>query len=102
MTKTRAELSAYLKEKTGIPNLYFQPPATVKLKYPCIKYSLSTVDQTYADNLVYKIEKRYQIMLITSDPDNPYVDILSTLPKCRYDRHYTSDNLHHYIFEIYS
>lgn len=101
MSKTRAELSAFLKKETGIPNLYFQPPSTVKLKYPCIIYSLGEIDQTYADNLVYKTDKRYRLTFITSNPDSEIIDKIARLPRCRFERPYTSDNLHHYVYEIY-
>lgn len=100
-SKPRVDLSAFLRQKTGIENLYFEPPSTVKMKYPCIVYFMSHIEQTYADNSVYRVEKRYELKLITPDPDNEYVDKLAVLPMCHFSRTYTADNLHHYAFEIY-
>ena len=100
-SKSREELSQFLKDRTGIRNLYFQPPSTVKMSYPCIRYSLSEIQQRHADNNVYSTKKRYQLMLISKDPDNPHVDLIAALPTCRFNRSYTADNLYHYVFEIY-
>ena len=33
------------------PNVYFQPPETIKIKYPCIIYSLDDYDTRFADTL---------------------------------------------------
>lgn len=100
-SKPRADLSEYLKSQVGISRLYFQPPATVHMTYPCILYKLSNIDQKYADNSVYSTKKRYMLILITEDPDNVYVDRMAYLPMCSFSRSYTADNLHHYVFEIY-
>lgn len=83
------------------PNVYFQPPETIKIKYPCIVYSLDDIDTDYADNLPYMMTKRYQLTLITKDPDSELIDEIIILPKCRFVRSFTSDNLNHYVFEIY-
>lgn len=97
----REELSAALKQYTGIQNLYFQPPSTVRMKYPCIQYKFESFDQRHADNLVYTTRKKWLLTLITDDPDNEYVDKLAELPMCRFDRAFTADNLYHYVFELY-
>ena len=41
--KLDALLRKVLREATGKENLYFQPPAGYKLKYPCIVYSESRI-----------------------------------------------------------
>lgn len=83
------------------PNVYFQPPETIKIKYPCIVYSLDDVDIDYADNLPYMITKRYQLTVIDKDPDSLIRDRVAILPSCIFSRSFTSDNLNHYVFQIY-
>ena len=38
MAKTRLELQSVLEQTLGSRNVYFQPPASVKMKYPAIVY----------------------------------------------------------------
>lgn len=97
---SRLELQALLK--TIVPNVYYQPPESVKLKYPCIVYSLDRINPEYADNLPYSKGKSYQLILIHSDPDNTEMDVVAELPTCRMDRPpYQSNNLYHYPFTIH-
>lgn len=95
----RLELDAKFKELT--PNVYFQPPASVKMHYPAIRYSLSGIDKTPADNLPYLLERGYQVMVIDSDPDSLIAEEISHWPKCRFNRSYEADNLNHFVFIIY-
>lgn len=99
--KRRLELHEILCALLGSRNVYFQPPESVKLKYPCIIYSRQRIETGFADNAPYKIDKCYELTLITSDPDSELVDKLLTLPMCKHDRHYTSDNLNHDTYTIY-
>lgn len=61
--KTRADLSKELHAL--IDNVYFQPPESVKLKYPCIIYSLERPDVDYADDDLYSQFNHYNLILIT-------------------------------------
>lgn len=97
----RELLGNRLVDILGSSEVYFQPPASVSLSYPCIIYSLSSTWDLYADNLFYAGKKRYQIMLITRDPDTPFFDKIRNLPLCGFDRAYVADNLHHFVFEIF-
>lgn len=84
----------------GSRNVYFQPPASMKLKYPCIKYSREDIENTSADDITYKQSHFYQVIVIDYDPDSEIVHKVSRLPMCIYDRHYVSDNLNHDVFTI--
>ena len=98
---SRIELNEELVSLLGSRNVYFQPPETIKIKYPCIVYSLDDVDIDYADNLPYMITKRYQLTVIDKDPASTIRDEVIFLPKCSFVRAFTSDNLNHYVFQIY-
>lgn len=95
----RLELHAKFKELTS--NVYYQPPASVRMKYPAIRYELSRIDLTSADNLAYLRYKAYQVTVIDADPDSEIADALSQWPMSRFNRLYTADNLYHYVFIIY-
>lgn len=85
----------------GSRNVYFQPGSNITMQYPCIRYKLSRFDMKYADNNPYNKRKSYEIMYIDRDPDSDIPDKISELPMCSFDRHYTADNLNHYVFTIY-
>lgn len=98
--KSRLILDAKLREIC--PNVYFQPPESIKLKYPCIIYQLSDIDIHHADDRYYLAGKRYTVFGITKDPDSDIPDKLALLEMSAFDRTYTSDNLYHYVYTIYN
>lgn len=82
--------------------VYFQPPASVRMKYPCIRYSRTGVDQTHANNKSYIATNQYEVVVIDLDPDSDIPDkVLARFPRCRLDRTYTADNLNHTVFTLY-
>lgn len=97
----RLELQALLEQVLGSEEVYFQPPPSIRMSYPAIRYSLNDVALRHANNGVYQEERSYSLTLISFDPDDPVIDALIRLPKCRYERQYVMDNLYHNIFTIY-
>lgn len=95
----RPNLDAILKEIAK--NVYYQPPEGVKMQYPAIRYKLNSIDNEHADNLVYKQETSYEVTVIDYNPDSEIRDKVSKLPMCKWNRHYTADNLNHWVFTIY-
>ena len=98
---TRLELHETLCNILGSRNVYYQPPESIRMKYPAIVYSRSRIDNTYANDDVYKQETSYSVTVIDEDPDSPIVEAISLLPRCRFDRHFISDNLNHDTFTLY-
>lgn len=98
---TRLELHELLCDILGTRNAYFQPSESIKMKYPAIVYSRDSLDNNHADNSVYIHSPVYQLIVIDPDPDSEIVQKISMLPRCMFDRHYTSDNLNHDVFTIY-
>lgn len=96
---SRLELQTLLE--TIVPNVYFQPPESISLSYPCIVYKLSFIKSRFANNDPYSNRKEYMITLMDTNPDNTYVDILANLHLCSFDRHFMADNLNHYVFTIH-
>lgn len=98
---TRLELHEVLCGLLGSRNVYYQPSESVKMKYPAIVYSRNDIQNTFADDNVYLQAHEYQVIVIDKDPDSPIVEAVSGLPLCRFDRHYTTDNLNHDSFLLF-
>ncbi len=97
---TRLDLHEELCKILGNRNVYFQPPASVKMNYPAIVYTRSDIDNTFANNSVYGQTRSYEITVIDKNPDSKIVDTISLFPRIRYDRHFVSDNLNHDVFTL--
>ena len=101
MSRSRLDLHEILCEILGSRNVYFQPPESIKLKYPCIVYERSQIQTEKADNLNYTSHKQYTVTVIDKDPDSEVPDKLLNLPYIRFDRHFVVDNLNHEVFTLY-
>lgn len=100
-TAKREDLQFLLEDIFGSKNVYYQPPETIKMQYPAIRYSKSRIDSTYANNAKYSMRDCYELIVISRRPDDPVIKKLLRLPYCSYDRHYVADNLNHDILTIY-
>ena len=78
-----------------------QVAKTIKLKYPCIIYSLSDIYTRNADDRHYSMQKVYTVSVISRDPDNTIAESILEMPKTRFDRRYIVDNLYHDILTLY-
>lgn len=101
MSKSRVDLQYLLEDILGSRYVYFQPPESIKLKYPCIVYERSDIRTVKADNLKYTVQKRYTVTYISEDPDSDVPDKLIQLPYCSFDRHFISGNMNHDVFDLY-
>lgn len=99
--KSRESLDTTLRAILGTGNVYFQPPESVKISYPCIIYDRTDYYDQHADNIKYRTARRYTIKAIYKNPDNKLPDKINELPMCSFDRQYIADNLYHDIFNIY-
>lgn len=98
---SRLELQTKLEELLGSENVYYQPPESIKMKYPAIRYSKSDIQSRFANDSTYSNKKCYQLVVIDRKPDNPVIDKLLALPYCSYDRYYAADNLNHDVLTLY-
>lgn len=96
---SRLELHTVLT--SFVDNVYFQPPETMQLTYPAIVYTMSDIRNTFASDEVYKQSHFYELTVIDKSPTSEIVEKVSRLPKVKFNRHFKSDNLNHYIFTIY-
>lgn len=101
MAKSRLELQTLLEELLGSRNVYYQPPESVKMRYPAIVYERSKIEYRHANDSAYMQSRVYELTVIDDDPESDIVDRIALLPMCRYDRRFVSDNLYHDTFTIY-
>lgn len=98
------ENKRYLYDKliTICPNVYFNPPETVKLNYPCFICNLSDIKGLRADDKRYLGYERYTLTYITRDyaDETPYT-VLNDFEYSAIERIYSADHLHHYVLTLF-
>ena len=83
------------------PHVYFAPPPSLKLQYPCIKYDMNNLRTEYAANLPYRLKKRYMVTIIDEDPDSTIPGQVAILPYASFNHRFQADNLNHDVYELY-
>ena len=105
--RSRLDLQSELEELIGRredkkQNVYFQPPKSLKMVYPCIVYSESDIDVIHADNSKYTTHGEYQLTIIEQNPDSDLAKrLLDRFDHIRYQRTFTNSNLYHRVFNLY-
>jgi len=95
----RLQLQSLLE--TIAEHVYFQPPSNVQLIFPCIIYKRDGDMTKHADNRRYSHLMQYEVTVIDRNPDGPLWAGISDLPLCKFERHFTADNLNHDVFILY-
>ena len=99
---SRLELHEELCELLGSRNVYYQPPSSVQMKYPCIRYSSDGVKVIRANNGVYITYNQYEGVVIDYDPDSETPgNLLTHFQMCSLEPGFTADNLNHFPFKLY-
>lgn len=82
--------------------VYFDPPKSVIMKYPCIRYTKTAPRLKRANNGIYNLVNGYEVTVIDYDPDSVIPEtILHRIQECSIERYYTVDNLNHTVLKIY-
>lgn len=97
---SRLDLQNILELLLGNTNVYFQPPPSFQMSYPCIVYNRSDIDTAFANNQPYKHEKQYTVTVIDANPDSLIPDKVAALPRCSFDRAFKTDQLNHDVFTL--
>lgn len=96
---TRLELHNELLK--FLPNVYFQPPSNLQMKYPCMVYSRSGKYNLLADDILYLSNQQYQLTVIDRKADSTIADeVEAYLQYCRITNYFTVDNLHHITLDL--
>lgn len=99
--RSRLDLHEILCKALGSRNVYYQPPASIQMKYPAIVYSRGNIINRHANDVPYMQFSSYEVTVIDKDPESKIVNELLKLPYCSFNRHYTSNNLNHDVFTLY-
>lgn len=84
------------------PNVYFQPPANITMKHPCIVYGKTGKTRRFASDAIYSSLDGYRITVIETNPDSRVADdIENAFDYCAIDQYYTSDGLNHVTLSLY-
>jgi len=81
--------------------VYFKPKPKLKLTYPCIIYARDDTRSIFANNAPYSHTNRYQVTVITDDPDSPIPDKVAALKMTTFLRQFQTDELYHDIYSLY-
>lgn len=99
---SRLQLQGEFEEILGSTNVYYQPPASVKLKYPCIIYELDPTYIRRADNRLYISMNRYHVKHLFKSLENEKKDVLiNHFRMMTHDNRMTADGLYNDDFTLY-
>ncbi len=101
MALRRLLLHEVLCDLLGSRNVYFQPPASIKMNYPAIVYDIAVIDNGHANNGVYFSNTGYSVTVIDPNPDSQIVGKVASMPTSKFNRSYKKDNLNHSVFSLY-
>lgn len=99
--RSRLILHEELVNILGSRYVYFQPPESIKLKYPCIIYERYDISNTFADDDVYLDPRQYRVTIVDPDPDSGIVDRMAKFKTARFVSHRVYNELNHDTFNIY-
>lgn len=97
----RYELHAKLVQLLGAKHVYFQPPPTVQMTYPCIVYELDKYHDAYANDSLYSHKTRYQVTVIDRNPDSELPLKLNEFPYTSLESSFAYEGLNHFVFTLY-
>lgn len=98
----RLYLHGLLKVIPNVNGVYYQPPSNTRLVYPCIIYSWDRNDVKHADDQGYLTRRGYTVTIVDSNPDSIIPGIFQrNFTMAKLDRTFTSDNMHHWVYDLY-
>lgn len=98
----RLNLHEELCEVLGSRNVYYNPPESIKLKYPCIVYSWNDNRENHANDSIYFRMQGYTVTVISRDPDNEFsYKLEDAFTYARFERRFVNDDLYHDVLHIF-
>lgn len=97
----RLEFHEILCQILGCRHVYYNPPESIRLCYPCIVYHKSSEQKIPADDIAYLKHRSYQVTVIDCEPDSPIADKVAELPRCSFGNAYVSENLYHTSYTVF-
>ena len=84
------------------PHVYFQPPESVKMQYPCFVYHYAENPTRYADDKPYLHQDVYDVTYITREAEPMLPEAMKHLKNVSFNRRYVAENLNHFAFTFTS
>ena len=97
---SRLKLQGELEELLGNKNVYFQPPPSLQIKYPCIIYEVRTRSTQYADNKPYIHHNVYKVTYIDKDPESDVPNKILDMPMTIHETQYKSSEMYYNVIRI--
>lgn len=97
----RLKLQALLQGLMGEHKVYYQPPATLTMSYPCIVYELGGSENRYADDIKYNRIRTYQVTVIDRNPDSTFPELVEQIPYTEMNSTFVQDSLNHFVFTLH-
>jgi len=98
---SRLEFQEVLESLLGSTNVYFQPPPTLQMSYPCVTFRRSGIQTKSADNKPYSQKTLYSVTVIDKNPDSAIPAKVGELIYSKFDRAYAFDGLNHDVYSVY-
>jgi hypothetical protein len=98
MANTRLTLQGKLEEILGSRNVYYNPPESQKMNFPCIVYSLSFIQDIHADNMNYLDYTTYKITVISKNPDHSACKKIHQLPMTKFSTRFVKNGFYHEVY----
>lgn len=84
-----------------VSRVYFQPPPSIKMEYPCIIYKRDDVQNFFSNDALYFGMKQYSVTVIDKNPDSLIHDKILSLRYCSFSTHFEIDGLNHDVYKLY-
>ncbi len=85
-------------------NVYYDPPESIRMDFPCFRFELNNFDVSHADNKAYSKKPRWAVTYITRDIEEieqVAEEMLEHFKYCNFDTSFRADNLEHAVFNLY-
>lgn len=100
--RSRQMMQTKLETLLGSRNVYFAPPESVKMKYPCFVYNYSRFSTRRANDKAYTVIPHYDVTYISKNPDSGMIErMLEAYEMCSHIDSYMTENLNHDKFDVY-
>ena len=84
-----------------VSRVYFQPPPSVKLEYPCIIYKRYDQKDFFSNDKIYLRLKRYSVTVVDKNTDSQIPDMVGALRYSSFSSHFAIDGLNHDVYSLY-
>lgn len=92
-----------LKTVPVVKEVYYQPPSSKKLEYPCLVYQFEGYDDKYASNDEYLSWPKYSLTVIDYNVESMiprYIKAIRGNYLVSFNRFFIADNLCHWVFTL--